>query len=138
MLSGIQDVLNCICEIANKRYSEGGLTYSYYYFHNTGHCHLDKSIVNNSSLIERSFDANEIKALSTLIERAMNDHNAEVISSKAREYSSTLVNAINQHLKGNFTKVVLDIYDGCSHHIVIESVDSCNNGQKIDMLWSID
>jgi hypothetical protein len=138
MLSAIQGVLNSICEIADRRYSEGGLSYSYSYFHNTAHCRLDRTIVGSSNFIERNFDTNEIDALSTLIERAINDANAEVISVKTRKYSSTLVNAINQHFKGNFTKVVSNVYDGCSHNIIIESVNSCNGGHQIDIFWSLD
>jgi hypothetical protein len=138
MLTAIQSVLNNICEIADKRCLEGGLSYSYSYFHNTAHCRLDKATVDTSNFIERNLSTNEIDALSTLLERAINDDNAEEISAKAHEYSSALVIAINQYFKGNFTKVVSNIYDGCSHNIIIESVNSCNGGHQIDIFWSLD
>jgi len=145
MLSAIQHVLNEVCELANARYPEGGLSYSYSYFHNTAHCNLDESIEYDFNLTERKYyinerilDVNEIEALSSLIERSINDVNAEVISLKALEYTSILVNTLNKYLMGNFTKIVLNIYEGCYHNIIIESVNNSNCGQRLDIFWSID
>jgi hypothetical protein len=138
MLSSIQGVLNEICELSNVRYSQGGLIYTYSYFHNTANSNLDKSLVNEINLTARDLDVNEVTLLSTLIEKAINDHSVEEISAKAKAYSLALVGVLNDSLSGNFTKVISNESDDSSQSIVIESIDCCNIGHKLTFFWSLD
>ncbi len=131
----IENILKEISEISDRCYQEGGVYYTYTYYHRCAHINSDKDLIEwGKSLKNRNLSDEEVKKIEVFIKCAIGEHHPDKMSDNTPQYLSEFVRLFNE-----FDRVKLTDYeeDDLSNSIYVEAV-SGNNGHKWALHWSID
>ena len=126
-----------ISEVSDLCYQEGGVYYTYQYFHRCAHANSNTDLVELYQKLEnRDFSGKESKDIEAFVRFSLCEHHSDSVSNKAPEYSSKLIALLNEFDRVKVTNYYVDDHD-CKASISIEAVTN-NNGHKWVLNWSID
>jgi hypothetical protein len=130
----IENLLKEISEESDLGYENGGIYYTYSYYHRCAHVNSSRSLLDLSG--NRKLSYGEVEKIGFFIKCAIGEHHSDAQSNNAPQYISQLLDMLDE-----FDRVKITHYDQNDHQcfvsICIESICG-NNGHKWILNWSID
>lgn len=133
----IEHLLKEISEISDLCYQDGGVYYTYEYFHRCAHVNSNKDLIDSHRRLENiDFSTKDVEYIEAFIKFSLGEHHPDKVSNKAPKYLSQLIVMLNEYDRAKVTNYYVDDHN-CSASISIEAVTN-NNGHKWVLKWSID